>query len=91
MHNLFKLLKVLLLSFIIMTGTNNSNTPQQSYRLTAVNKGSTTAQNQGTEAEQFDTIELAAQQAAQLTAATGTNLQQQDDVVHQQQQDDVVR
>ena len=37
MHNLFKLLKVLLLSFIIMMGTDGSNTPWQSGRLNEVN------------------------------------------------------
>lgn len=49
-------------------------------------KDNKTAQNQGIKAEQFDTIELTAQQAAQLATPTGTNQQQQDEVTRQQQQ-----
>ena len=87
MHNLFKLLKVLLLSFIIMTGTDGSNTPRQKGRLTENNNA--IAQNQGTETEQFDKIAQAAQEEVLLTAAMETNpLQQQDDTARQQQQDD---
>ena len=67
MHNLIKLLKVLLLSFIIMTGTGGSDAPRPSSRLTTKDDG--TVQNQGTETEQFDAIEAAARQAA-LTAET---------------------
>ena len=70
-----------------MTDTDGLNTPQQSGRLTEVNNNNdnTTVQNQGTETEQFDKIERAAQEVALLTAATGKDLlKQQDDAVRQQ-------
>ena len=77
MHNLIKLLKVFLLSFIIiMTGTNGYDTTQRSNRLLSVNNGNKTPQDQGTEAEQYDALELAAQQAALLPAMTEENQQE---------------
>ena len=62
MHHLINLFKVLLLSFtIIMAGADDSDVnPRRSSRLSTVNAGDGTQQDQGTEAEQYDAIETAA-------------------------------
>ena len=71
MHNLLKSLENIITSYYYPNRYRRFSTSQERGKLTA-NEGDQAAENQGMEADQFESIELTTQQATQLIAPTET-------------------